>query len=140
MARVKLNLPEKFDFSTEIPVRISDINYGAHVGNDSVLSLIQEARLRFLKQHGFSEGDVDGPGMLMVDAVVVYKSQAFYGDVLRIEVGVDDLDKNGCDLVYRITQITTGREIARAKTGVVFYDYKVGKLVSTPERFKTTFG
>ena len=51
MERIKLNLPEQFLFSTNIAVRITDINYGGHVGNDSFLSLIHEARQQFLNHY-----------------------------------------------------------------------------------------
>lgn len=43
MARVKIELPEKFIFKTEIPIRIDDINYGGHLGNDTVLFTYYEA-------------------------------------------------------------------------------------------------
>ncbi|RMF54479.1 MAG: thioesterase, partial [Calditrichaeota bacterium] len=43
MARLKLTLPEKFHFTTELSIRISDVNYANHLGNDAVLSLIHEA-------------------------------------------------------------------------------------------------
>ena len=45
MSRIKIPLPEKKDFSTEIKLRISDINYGGHMGNDAVLTIVHEARL-----------------------------------------------------------------------------------------------
>ncbi len=60
MARVKLDLPETFLFATEVILRLSDINYGGHVGNDAVLVLAQEARMRFLSSRGWSELDVAG--------------------------------------------------------------------------------
>ncbi|MCU0364969.1 MAG: hypothetical protein MUE93_04775 [Ignavibacteriaceae bacterium] len=41
MPRIKIETPDKFIFSTEIPIRITDINYGGHLGNDSLLSIIQ---------------------------------------------------------------------------------------------------
>jgi len=53
--RIKLELPEIMVFSTEIPVRITDINYGGHLGNDSILSIVQEARVRFLNKYNYSE-------------------------------------------------------------------------------------
>ena len=59
MARIKLELPDKFPFSTTLYIRIGDINYGGHLGNDSVLAMIHEARLRFLKKHGFTRYDPD---------------------------------------------------------------------------------
>ena len=90
MARIKLILPEKFNFSTLIDVRITDINYGGHLGNDSVLGIIHEARVRLLADKGFSEGDIDGVGILMMDAVINFPSEGFYGDKLRIDVAVDE--------------------------------------------------
>ena len=140
MARIKLDLPERFRFSTEMAVRIGDINYGGHVGNDAVLGLIHEARLRFLKQYGFSEADAGGAGLIMTDAAVVYKSQAFHGDTLKIEVDVADFSAAGCDFVYRVTQQATGAEVARARTGIVFFDYAAGKVVKMPAVFKAAFG
>ena len=139
MTRVRLSLPKQFQFSTEIPVRITDINYGGHLGNDSVLSLLHEARVRFLKEHGFNEGDIDGPGLLIIDSTIVYKSQAFHGDILQIDISVSDLERHGCSFTYRIVQKVTGKEVARAKTGMVFYDYKRRKIASIPERFRKAF-
>jgi acyl-CoA thioesterase FadM len=72
MERIKLNLPENFNFSTIIPIRISDVNYGGHVGNDSFLSLLHEARLRFLHQFGYSEMSVEGVGLIMSDVGIEY--------------------------------------------------------------------
>jgi acyl-CoA thioester hydrolase len=139
MGRIRLELPKRFGFSTEIPVRISDVNYGGHLGNDSLLSLTNEARLRFLKQNGFSESNIEGFSLIMIDAVVVYKSEGFYGDVLRIEVATDNFTGYGFDLIYRIANRETGKEIARVKTGVAFFDYKRNKVVRVPERFRATF-
>ncbi len=136
MARVELELPEKFMFRTEIPLRISDINYGNHLGNDAVLSIIHEARLQFLKQYGFKESDIGGTGMIMVDSVIVYLSQAFYGDVLAIDVTVADLNKYGFDLLYTITNVTTGKEVVRAKTGMLAFDYTKNRVASVPQAFK----
>jgi acyl-CoA thioesterase FadM len=75
----------------------------------------------------------------MIDAVVVYKSEGFYGDVLRIEVATDNFTGYGFDLIYRITNRETGKEIARVKTGVAFFDYKINKVVRVPEKFRATF-
>ena len=40
MARIKLDMPDNYIFSTELPVRISDINYGGHLSNDAMLSML----------------------------------------------------------------------------------------------------
>ncbi len=139
MARVKLEIPKHIHYTTELPLRISDINYGGHLGNDAVLSLIHEVCIRFLLQHKFTEFDIDGVGIIMSDAVLVFKSESFYGETVRIDVAVDDIQKHGCDIFYTLKEKETGREIARAKTGIVFFNYQTRKLALTPERFHSLF-
>jgi acyl-CoA thioester hydrolase len=136
VSRVRLDLPEQFLFTTEIAVRVSDINYGGHLGNDAVLSLAQEARMRFLGSHGWSEQDVAGVGMIMTDAVVVYRSEAFYGDVLMIDVAVADPQQSGCDFLFRMVKKGSGKEVARVKTGIAFFDYARHRPHAMPEEFR----
>jgi len=136
MARIKIGLPEKFIFKTEIPIRITDINYGGHLGNDSLLSIIHEARVRFLNHLGYSESNVEGSGIIMIDAGVQYKSEGFYGDELLVEVAVNDFSGIGCDFIYRVTNKNTLKEIALAKTGIVFFNYEKRKTAPVPELFK----
>ena len=54
MPRVHVELPEKFLFETELTVRASDLNYGNHVGHDTILSLMQEARVQFYRALGIA--------------------------------------------------------------------------------------
>ena len=136
MGRVRLQLPPKLDFYTDVEIRISDINYGNHLGNDAVLRLINEARVRYLQHHGFTELDICGCGLVISDAAVVYKSQGYYGDLLQIEVTSAEPTRVGCDLYYRITNKATGRELARAKTGIVFFDYEANQMKDMPEEFR----
>lgn len=135
MTRIEINLPEKFIFSTEIPLRISDINYGGHLGNDSVLSIFQEARIKFLNQFGYSEIDIEGSSIIMTDSAIQYKSQGYYGDILLVEITVGDFQKVTCDFYYRAANKTKGNIIAVGKTGIAFFDYKKNKLTSVPDKF-----
>lgn len=139
MARIKMEFPGKHVFSTEIPLRISDINYGGHLGHDSILSLTHEARVRFFYSLGFTELEVDGPGIILSDAAIVYKSEGFYGDVVVIDIAVCDFTKYGCDLVYRVGNKETGKEIATAKTGIVFMNYAERAVAPVPEKFRSLF-
>jgi len=136
MARLKLDLPDTFIFSTEIPLRIGDINYGGHLGNDAVLSLVHEARVLFLNSHGFTELDVDGVGIIMNDAAIVFRSEAFYGETIVVDIAAADVTRVGCDLLFRLTEKTDGREVARAKTGFVFFDYESRKVKPIPDLFR----
>jgi acyl-CoA thioester hydrolase len=136
MPRIKIELPEKFVFQTKLPIRITDINYGGHLGNDSLLSIIHEARLRFLNHNGYSESNIEGVGIIMIDAGIQYKSEGFYGDELFIEVAVTDFTSIGCDIVYRLSNKNSKKEIALAKTGIVFFDYEKRKTARVPLEFR----
>ncbi len=135
MARLSIHLPEVFPFATDIQVRIGDINYGNHLGNDALLSLVHEARVRFLRNLGFSELDIAGSGLMLTDVAIVYKSQAFYGDLLTVSMAVGDVNNYGCDFFYNITQNPSGKVVAHAKTGAVFFDYTRQKMVAVPAVF-----
>lgn len=139
MARIELKLPTDFSFSTELQVRITDVNYAGHMGNDIVVSLMHEARYRFMAHHGFEELNVEGLGVIIADNVILYKSEAFAGEILMIDVAVTDFNKYGCDFVYRMTEKTSGREVARAKTGIVFFDYQTRAVQKVPQSFLALF-
>lgn len=136
MSRIKLDIPEKLGFTTEITLRVSDINYGGHLGNDSVLSLVHEARVRFLRSKGFAERDAGGVGLIMADAAIVYRSQAFHGDVIEIAAGAGDFSRTGCDFYFRLINRQTRKEVALAKTGVVSFDYQNNKVTELPEEVR----
>lgn len=130
MPRIKVNLPDTFRFSVAIPVRITDLNYGAHLGNDALLSILHEARVQFLLHLGRPEVDrATGRGHIMADVAIEYKGEAFHGDVLHIAMAADDAHKYGFDIVYRV-QNQDGRPVARAKTGMLAFDYTTRKLLA----------
>ncbi|PJZ70896.1 thioesterase [Leptospira perolatii] len=142
MARVQLELPQKFSWSTSLRIRIYDTNFAAHLAHDRVISLLHEARARFFREKGFSELDVNGIGIILTDLVVVYKAEAFFGDEAKIEIGASDFTSKGCDLYYRMMHTDgpiNGKPICEAKTGLVFMDYKTRTVVPVPEIFRSWF-
>jgi acyl-CoA thioester hydrolase len=139
MARIKLEMPENYMFSTHLKVRISDVNYGGHTGNDAILSFIHEARLQFFQSFGWSELDLGGVSTIMADVAIVYKNESFHADELEILVTPSDLNKYGFDLFYLIKNKKNGKEIANAKTGIVCFSYETHKIASLPDAVKALF-
>ncbi|MEL6536346.1 MAG: thioesterase family protein [Bacteroidota bacterium] len=139
MARIRIDFPSKILFSTQLPVRITDLNYGAHVGNDTFLRYLQEARTELLRTWGYpseTEG-IEGVGLIMADVAVSYQAEVFYGDILTVEMGVQDITRSGFDWVYRLSKVDTSEAVAVAKTGMVCYDYDQRKVVRIPEGLLT---
>jgi acyl-CoA thioesterase FadM len=129
---LSIALPERFPFATEIEVRVTDLNYGQHLGNDSLLGLIHEARVRFLRAQGLHELDFEGRSLIMVDAAICYRAEGFAGDRLTFEVAVALTGRAACDFLYRVTRPADGRLVAEAKTGVVFLDPRTRKVGALP--------
>ena len=139
MSRIKIELPSSFIFTTELPVRITDLNYGGHVGNDTILSLIHEARMQLLDSFGYaSELAIEGLGLIMADVGIEFKGELFYGDKVFASVGVLDISKVGFDLYYKLEKGNASAKtlVAIAKTGMLCFDYEKKKIASVPEGLK----
>jgi acyl-CoA thioester hydrolase len=137
LARIRIDFPPKTIGTVSIPVRITDLNYGNHVGNDAFVSLIHEARVQWLKQLGYSELNIAGAGLIMSDLAVEFKSESFYGDVININIGAGEISKAGFELYYQLTVTRENKLIllANAKTAMVCYDYSAKKVMAIPQEF-----
>ena len=139
MSRIKIDLPGQFIFSAEIPVRITDLNYGAHVGNDTILALIHEARMQWLVSLGYtSELQIEGIGLIMADAAIEFKSELFYGEMILASIAIAGLTKIGFDIYYKLEKGTASERtlVAVAKTGMLCFDYQKRKIASVPEALR----
>lgn len=138
MARIKIDLPEKFYFTTFIDIRITDINYGGHVGNDAILSLIHEARVQYLRHFGYSEMDFAGAGLIMADAGIEFRNELFYGERLTVSVTSAGFSKVSFDIYYKLEKSAADSlsdekiVVAAAKTGMVCFDYSRKKVTAVP--------
>ncbi len=138
MARVKIIIPENKINTFTIPVRISDVNYGNHVGNDAIVSIIHEARLQWLSQHNFTELNIDGAGLIMSDLEIEFKKESFYGDIIEVQLSIGELSKKSFEIYYKLyTKRNDERLVlAVAKTGIVCYNYLNKKVVTIPDVLK----
>jgi acyl-CoA thioesterase FadM len=138
MARIKIDLPKKIISVVNIPLRITDINYGKHLGNDALVGIIHEARVLWLHQLGYTEFDIEKKSIIMSDLAVKYINESHYGDNLIISIYIGEISSAGFEMYYHIEtkrneQLIT---IAKAKTGIVFYNYNEKKVCTIPETFK----
>lgn len=138
MSRIKIELPENYISKFKIPVRITDINYGNHVGNDSIIAIIHEARAQFLELYNFTELSVAGTSLIMSDIAVEFKNEAFYKDIIEVKLFADNLSRVAFELYYSLSALRKNEIIliANAKTGMVCFNYKEKKVESVPDKLK----
>jgi acyl-CoA thioester hydrolase len=134
MARIKLIMPEKIITQITIAVRITDINYGNHLGNDAIVRIAHEARMTWLHGHGFTELDIAGTGLIMADLAVEFKAEGFYGDMIDVKIACGEKTRVGFELYYELTAKRNNEMIllALVKTGMVCYDYSNRKVAPIP--------
>ena len=138
MSKISIDLPEFFFQSFNIPLRITDLNYGGHAGNDSLVSIIHESRVQFLQSHNFSELNIGGTGMIMSNLQVEFKKEVYYPEILQVSIAVGNVSKASFDFYYKLSvrRDDDEFEVAYAKTGMVSYDYTKKKVVPIPEEFR----
>lgn len=140
MARIKLDFPAGPPvFSTQMTVRSTDINAARHLGNESLVAMLSEARALFLAHAGVPEVDADGAGTIVTDLATVFRAEAHAHDLLRFDVGLMDFNRYGGDIVFRVTRPADGALIALAKYGFVFFNYTSGQVTPMPPAFLARF-
>lgn len=139
MARIKIEAPEKVMASFYIPVRITDINYGNHLGNDAFVRILHEARMQWLHQYGYTELNIEGTGLIMSDLAVEFKNESFYGDVVEAKISAGEISRVGFELYYQLFAIRNNAHIllANAKTGMISYDYHAKKVAAIPDKLRS---
>lgn len=141
MARIKIDLPDTFPFTVQIPVRITDVNYGGHVGNDSILSILHEARIQFLASFGYGETKIaEHIGLIMSSVAIEFKRESFYGDVLQVSVAANNFERVSFELYYKLEVMKNSGtvHIASAQTAMICFNYSTRKVASVPEEVKRT--
>ena len=139
MSRIKIDLPETWHFEANIQVRITDLNYGNHVGNQHFLTYMHEARVQWLSQHGWSEMDIDGVGLIMADAAIRFRREIFYGNPLLIKLAVADLGISSFTLLYGFYEANSMDWLGSGQTGMAFMDYQNRKLATMPQAFRNKY-
>jgi acyl-CoA thioesterase FadM len=116
-------------------VRIGDINYGGHMGNDKYLLLFHDARLAFLASLGASEKDIgSGVGLILSEAHVRFQAEVFLGDELEVSVCPRDVQAGRFVLDYQVSR--DGAAVASGYTTMVAFDYAKRRVTRLPEAFQ----
>jgi acyl-CoA thioesterase FadM len=126
-------MPEKINASIPIATRITDHNYGNHVGNDAIVGILHEARVQWLALNQFTEFDAGGTSLIMGHLAVEYKQQIIYPCQLVVEVAIGEVTRASFELVYCIKN-DKAEVMVRAITGLVCYDYKNKEVLPIPEK------
>jgi len=140
MPRTKLTEQPTYEFCYPITVQPRDINYGGHLGVDSLVSIIGTARAYIFQSICLSEGNLgdNRVGIIMTDFMVNLKAEGFMFDNLEVYTHVGELTKNSFRFFHKITRGVS--LVALAEAGFLAYDYPEKKVTSVPVKFSKALG
>lgn len=123
-------------FETQIEVRYRDTNSMGHVSSPIYYDYLQSAYLEYM--HGLLELPKSRKlPHIMVRTSCEYVSQAVYGDRISILSRVTSFGNKSFEMEH-VMQVAddSGREVARASSTHVMFDYESQKTYPVPEEFK----
>lgn len=119
-------------YKISIPVRISDINYGGHLGHAELTKITHQARLKMLKHFSLSETDISGAGIIVRRMETSYKGEAFFDETLTLYIRISKPEKSSCLVEYQINK-DSDTPVATVYETIMFMDYIRRKPVRVPQ-------
>ena len=123
---------DKVDFKINLSVRISDINYGGHLGHAELIKITHQARLKFLSAYALKESNLNRAGIIVKHLIVDYKGEAFFEDLLTISIKISEITKTSCTFFYKIDK-DINKPVATVQELVLFMNYEKRRLVRVPQ-------
>lgn len=146
MSKLEIEMPSKYWFSVEIPIRFMDVRNAAvnganvsHMVFDMYFSLANEAFDLFLKNFGFSKNDIAGTNLIIPNSSAVFQGEISEGDLIRIDVAPMNFEVKACDIFFKFTKQNGTVQVADIRLGILFFDYSTHKTTPAPEKFKSLF-
>ena len=129
-------LPDQFEFTTQMQIRVGDLGYHGLLADEGLVRLLEEARVRYLQKVGYLEMDVDGTQLVCLASELRHQLRPGYGEVVRIEVSAGDFCEDSFVFLQRISLLDDGREVVRARLLYGAYDAASMKRAPVPESFR----
>ncbi|MCE8020240.1 acyl-CoA thioesterase [Halomonas sp. MCCC 1A11036] len=140
MERIKLEFPESAIVHRQpLSVRITDMNYGRHLGHDTLVSLLHEARIQAFGSLGLTEWDMGGFPSVVVDLAIQYQSEARWPDALVVETAIPGFTGKAIVVYHRVRHAEDGRPVATARLNLVLVDPSHGRSVAIPDAVRQAF-
>ena len=137
MERVKLDFPaEAVIHRHPMTVRVTDMNYGRHLGHDALVSLLHEARIQAFAALDLTEWDMHGYPSVVADLAVQYQSEARWPDGLTIATAVPEPQGKSLTIYQRIYQLDSQQVVATARINQLLIDPASRRPVDVPEPVK----
>jgi acyl-CoA thioester hydrolase len=123
------DLTGEFRHTLDIPVRFADTDAMRHVNNAKYLTYCEIARIRYwtdVTGESFALGDEGAESLILAEARITYRAQAFYGEVVTVQTRATRIGRSSFTLEHRLVAATPGsmqRLVAVSESVLVRFDY-----------------
>jgi acyl-CoA thioester hydrolase len=123
------DLTGPFHHTVEIEVRFADTDAMRHVNNTKYLTYCEIARIRYwtdVTGESFALGDAGAESLILAEARITYRAQAFYGEVVTVQTRATRIGRSSFTLQHRLVAAVPGDEprlVAVSESVLVRFDY-----------------
>jgi acyl-CoA thioesterase FadM len=135
MPRLKLKPLPRYRYECRLTVRVADVNYGGHLGNNALAGLLHQARLELFRAWSLKENDLgDGhTGLIQTDLAVVLAAEAFLHDELTVRTDFIEVRPVSFRMAHEVCRGDT--RVALAELGFAGFDYAARRSALLPAVF-----
>ena len=128
-------MTDDFRHRTRVEVRFRDIDAFGHVNNAVVSTYLELARVRYLMDV-LGVDPVGRMPLILAMIKIDYLSPIFFGDDVQVSSRVDWLGTSSIAMSH-LMQAGQDRQLARASSVLVTYDYDQARPMPVPDDWRT---
>lgn len=130
--KMNINTTQLLYTATE-NVRISDLNYGNHLGHTQLADLLHNIRALYLKNYGLTELNCYGAGMILLNITLECYSQCYFNDKLELNLYLNSVKGAKIEFSYVVKNLSNNKIVAHAITTMGFLDKEKMTPIKPPK-------
>ncbi len=129
-----------FHFEYPVEVRYSDLDPQGHVNNANFLTFLEQARINYIIGLGLfqSTDSFLKIGIIIAEARITFLSPILFGTKVMVKTGITRLGNKSMTMEYLMVDGGNGKELAKAETVLVTFDYQKNSSMIIPDLWRNT--
>lgn len=127
----------KFRFFYPVQIRYADLDAQWHVNNAHFLTILEQARLSYIRQLGLWDGkSFLDLGVIVADIHIAYKAPIELEDEIQVALRVSHIGNKSMTIENEILNTKDGSLKAQAEVVLVTYDFRSKTTILVPESWR----
>ena len=127
----------EFRFFYPVQIRYADLDAQWHVNNARFLTILEQARLSYIRQLGLWDGkSFLDLGLIVADVHIAYKAPIELEEEIQVALRVDRIGNKSMTMINEIRNTKDGSLKAQAEVVMVTYDFHSKATIPVPESWR----